>query len=92
MAFKATGYLCTGYAGTSESAGIQTGIPLEVLEYCIGQSMKSNRPIFNYVKIMSQHADAAIAKIMTAIKASLSVTDEDAEFNLKQITNENEKR
>ena len=54
--------------------------------------MKSNRPIFNYVKIMSQHADAAIAKIMTAIKASLSVTDEDAEFNLKKTTNENEKR
>ena len=72
--------------------GFELGIPLEVLEYCIGQSMKSNRPIFNYVKIMSQHADAAIAKIMTALKASLSVTDEDAEFNLKQTTNENEIR
>lgn len=72
--------------------GFELGIPLEVLEYCIGQSMKSNRPIFNYVKIMSQHADAAIAKIMTSIKTSLSVTDKDAEFNLKQTTNENEKR
>ena len=28
--------------------GFELGIPLETLEYCIGQSMKSNRPIFNY--------------------------------------------
>ena len=44
--------------------GFELGIPLETLEYCIGQSMKANRPIFNYVKIMRQHADEAIRKIL----------------------------
>ena len=44
--------------------GFELGIPLETLEYCIGQSMKSNRPIFNYVKIMRQHADVAIRQII----------------------------
>lgn len=44
--------------------GFELGIPLETLEYCIGQSMKVNRPIFNYVKIMRQHADLAIRQIL----------------------------
>ena len=44
--------------------GFELGIPLETLEYCIGQSMKANRPIFNYVKIMQKHADEAIRKIL----------------------------
>ena len=44
--------------------GFELGIPLETLEYCIGQSMKSNRPIFNYVRIMHQHADVAIRQII----------------------------
>ena len=44
--------------------GFELGIPLETLEYCIGQSMKHNRPIFNYVKIMRQHADVAIRQII----------------------------
>ena len=44
--------------------GFELGISLEVLEYCIGQSMKSNRPIFNYLKIMRQHADVAIRTIL----------------------------
>jgi site-specific recombinase XerD len=44
--------------------GFELGIPLETLEYCIGQSMKSNRPIYNYVKIMRQHADVAIRQIL----------------------------
>ena len=44
--------------------GFELGIPLETLEYCIGQSMKSNRPIFNYVRIMHQHADVAIRQIV----------------------------
>lgn len=30
------------------------GIPLSTLEYCIGQSMKEDRPIFNYVTIMKK--------------------------------------
>lgn len=44
--------------------GFELGIPLETLEYCIGQTMKKNRPIFNYVKIMSKHADIAIRQII----------------------------
>lgn len=32
--------------------GFELGISLETLEYCIGQSMKKNRPIFNYVKTL----------------------------------------
>ncbi len=48
--------------------GFELGIPLETLEYCIGQSMKQNRPIFNYVKIMRQHADVAIRQILDALK------------------------
>lgn len=47
--------------------GFELGIPLETLEYCIGQSMKKNRPIFSYVKIMRKHADAAIRKIIDEI-------------------------
>lgn len=44
--------------------GFDLGISLEVLEYCIGQSMKSDRPIFNYLKIMRRHADNAIRLII----------------------------
>lgn len=44
--------------------GFELGIPLEVLEYTIGQSMKSNRPIYNYIRVMRKHADEAIAKII----------------------------
>ena len=47
--------------------GFELGIPLETLEYCIGQSMKQNRPIFNYVKIMRQHADVSIRQIIDAL-------------------------
>ena len=34
--------------------GYDLGIPLSTLEYCIGQSMKEDRPIFNYVSIMKK--------------------------------------
>lgn len=44
--------------------GFDLGISLETLEYCIGQSMKSGRPIFNYLKIMRKHADVAIRNIL----------------------------
>jgi hypothetical protein len=44
--------------------GFDLGISLEVLEYCIGQSVKTNRPIFNYLKIMRKHADVAIRTIL----------------------------
>lgn len=44
--------------------GFDLGISLETLEYCIGQSVKASRPIFNYLKIMRKHADVAIRKII----------------------------
>ena len=44
--------------------GFDLGIPLSTLEYCIGQSMKEDRPIFNYVTIMKKHADKAIREIL----------------------------
>jgi site-specific recombinase XerD len=50
--------------------GFELGIPLETLEYCIGQTMKANRPIFNYVKIMRQHADVAIRQILDNLKTA----------------------
>lgn len=50
--------------------GFELGIPLETLEYCIGQSMKANRPIFNYVRIMRMHADIAIRQILDNLKAA----------------------
>lgn len=48
--------------------GFNLGIPLSTLEYCIGQSMKEDRPIFNYVSIMKEHADKAIRTILDNIK------------------------
>lgn len=60
--------------------GFDIGIPLEILEYCVGQTVKTNRPIFNYAKIMSRHADEAIRKIMDAIKeTSPSITNKEVE-------------
>lgn len=44
--------------------GFDLGVSLEVLEYCIGQSVKNNRPIFNYLKIMRKHADVAFRMIL----------------------------
>lgn len=40
------------------------GVKTEVIEYCVGQSVKSNRPIYNYVRVMQRQADAAIRKVI----------------------------
>ena len=48
--------------------GYDLGIPLSTLEYCIGQLMKEDRPIFNYVSIMKKHADKAIREILDNLK------------------------
>jgi hypothetical protein len=55
--------------------GFDLGIPLEILEYCVGQTMKANRPIFNYAQVMSRHADEAIRKILDNIKHTAVLTD-----------------
>ena len=36
-------------------------------KYCIGHSMKSNRPIFNYIKIMQEHADKVFREILNQL-------------------------
>lgn len=55
--------------------GFDLGISLEVLEYCIGQSVKNNRPIFNYLKIMRKHADVAFRQILDNL-VGIQVTTE----------------
>lgn len=57
--------------------GFDLGIPLEILEYCSGQTMKANRPIFSYAQIMSRHADDAIRKILDYIKEHSAVLTDD---------------
>lgn len=42
----------------------ELGIRTEVIEYCIGQSMKANRPIYNYVRVMQRYADEAIRQVI----------------------------
>lgn len=55
--------------------GFDLGVNLEVLEYCIGQSVKNNRPIFNYLKIMRRHADVAFRKIFDNLSDVQSTTE-----------------
>lgn len=56
--------------------GFDLGISLEVLEYCIGQSVKNNRPIFNYLKIMRKHADVAVRQILDNLSKVQVITDD----------------
>lgn len=53
--------------------GFELGIPLEVLEYTIGQSMKQNRPIYNYIRIMRKHSDEAMKKILEYTKKATTL-------------------
>ncbi len=57
--------------------GFDLGVSLEVLEYCIGQSVKSNRPIFNYLKIMRKHADVAFRMILDNLATDQTPTEKD---------------
>ena len=43
--------------------GYNMGIEIEKIEDCIGHSMKNNRPIFNYIRIMQEHADKVFRAI-----------------------------
>lgn len=43
--------------------GYNIGIQIETIEYCIGHSMKSNRPIGNYIRVMRSHSDIAMRRI-----------------------------
>lgn len=57
--------------------GTDLGIPLYILEYAIGQTIKdkANRPIHNYFKVMRSQADMAIR---TIISYSQDMEDEDS--------------
>lgn len=46
--------------------GSELGIPLYILEYAIGQTIKeaNSRPVFNYLKVMRGQADLAIRTII----------------------------
>ena len=55
--------------------GFDLGIAVEVLEYCIGQSVKSNSPIFKSLKIMRRHADNAIRKIIDNVNGDAILDD-----------------
>lgn len=63
--------------------GFELGISLEVLEYSIGQSVKKNRPIFNYVRIMRSHADAAMRIILDNLKKKRHYTTKKKLFSCK---------
>ena len=43
--------------------GYDAGVQMETIEYCIGHSMKRNRPICNYIRVMQSHADVALRRI-----------------------------
>ena len=53
------------------------GIRTEVIEYCVGQTVKDNRPIYNYVRVMQRQADMAIRKVIdyTIDPSSLNLYD-----------------
>lgn len=51
--------------------GLDLDFQLHVLEYCAGQTMKSDRPIFSYGKVMKSHADEAIRKIIDHLFADV---------------------
>ena len=44
------------------------GVPLSTIEYCMGQKMKEDRPIFAYVKVMKKHADNCIRLVLDNLK------------------------
>ncbi|KAA6331589.1 hypothetical protein EZS27_019813 [termite gut metagenome] len=54
------------------------GIRTEIIEYCIGQSMKENRPIYNYVRTTQRQADIAIRKV-------IDYTDDPTKFSMDVI-------
>lgn len=46
--------------------GFEIGIPIYILEYAIGHTIKdaNHRPVFNYIKVMRKHTDPAIRSII----------------------------
>lgn len=44
------------------------GVQESTIEYLLGETMKTNRPIYSYFRVMLSHADEAMKKIMDAIR------------------------
>lgn len=55
---------CYSARKTFSQFAFDLGIKTEIIEYCIGQSMKENRPIYNYVRVMQKQADKAIRRVI----------------------------
>lgn len=60
----ATGFSFYSARKTFSQFAYDLGIRTEIIEYCIGQTMKENRPIYNYIRIMRKQADAAVRKVI----------------------------
>lgn len=54
------------------------GVRTEIVEYCLGQSMKENRPIYNYIRVMQRQADSAIRMV-------IDYTNDPDKFELKVL-------
>ena len=59
-----TGFSFYSARKTFSQFAYDLGVRTEIIEYCIGQTMKENRPIYNYIRIMKKQADAAIRKVI----------------------------
>lgn len=53
------------------------GVSIETIEYIIGHSMKSNRPVFSYVRVMRKHADEAIRKVIDYLNSDRDIDAEE---------------
>ena len=53
----------------------ELGVRTEVIEYCLGQSMKSNRPVYSYVRVMQKYADEAIRKVIDYAHGKICISN-----------------
>lgn len=56
---------------TFAELALLSGIHLELIEYLLGHTPKSNRPIYSYVHIMQSQADAALKRFFEWLDADL---------------------
>lgn len=71
MLRKEVGITPLSYYSARHTVGqfsFEIGTPLEIVEYLLGQSPKTNRPIFNYCRVMKRQADAALSKLIEYTK------------------------
>lgn len=59
-----TGFSFYSARKTFSQFAYDLGVRTEIIEYCIGQTMKENWPIYNYIRIMRKQADAAVRKVI----------------------------